>query len=263
MSWSMTRALVWKEWRESRLKFLALLGAFHLPLIGFVRAAYFLKRPEHDLLAFKMAEQHNLYATLFYQSAFAMTIGLFLVAFFGASAFAWDYEGNRVFFIFERPVSRAWFLSVKWTVYAAEALVSACVSLFTTQLFVYFFYNAEGSPVLAISEEQLTGVLQASVRGALWLAALGLGAFAWSFFFGAWFQKWWTALVAGGAAVGVFLALMYFRIYGWMLLRFTHETPVSIDRYAQLQALPLVLLLLAVVAAFAAAQYVFRRREIW
>jgi len=262
MSWMMTRALIWKEWRESRLKFLALLGAFHLPLIGFIRAAHFLKQPNHDLLAFKLAEQHNLYATLFYQSGFAITVGLFLLAFFGASAFAWDYEGNRVFFVCERPVSRGWFLSVKWTVYAIEALVSVCVSLFTTQLFVYFFYNADGSPLLAVSAQELTGVLQASVRGAVWLAALGLSAFALSFFFGASLQKWWTALVAGGAVVGLFLALMYFKIYGWMLLRFTHESPVSVDKYAELQTLPLVLLLLAGVVAYAAAQYVFRRKEI-
>lgn len=262
MNWRMARALVWKEWRESRLKFLALLGAFHLPLIGFVRAAYFLKRPAHDLLAFKIAEQHNLYATLFYQSAFTITVGLFLVAFFGASAFAWDYEGNRVFFMFERPIKRRWFLAVKWSVYALEALVSLCVSLFSTQILVYLFYNADGSPVLAISGDQLAAVLQASGRGAVWLAALGLFAFAWSFFFGAWFQKWWTALVAGGAVVGLFLALMYFRIYGWMFLSFTHESPVSIDRYAELHAAPLVVLLTAAIAAYAAAQLIFRRKEI-
>lgn len=262
MSWMMTRALAWKEWRESRLKFLALLGGFHLPLIGFIRVAYFLKQPAHDLLAFKVAEQRHLYATLFYQTAFTFTIGLFLIAFFGASAFAWDYENHRIFFVFERPVRRGWALSVKWVVYAAEAMVSVCISLFTTQLFVFLFYNAEGSPALAISGNQLAGVLQAAVRGAVWLAALGLAAFAWSFFFGALFQKWWTALVAGGTVVGLFLALMYFRIYSWMLLRFTHEMPVSLDAYAVLAAVPLSLLLVASAAAFVAAQYVFGRKEI-
>jgi len=263
MSWTMTRAVIWKEWRESRLKFLALLGAFHLPLIGFIRAAYFLKQPDHDLFAFRLVENQHLYATLFYQSGFAITVGLFLIGFFGASAFAWDYESNRVFFIFERPVNRGSYLWLKWAVYASEAVAAVCVSLFTTQLIVWLFYNADGSPLLAIPIEQLTAVFQASFRGAVWLAALGLAAFAWSFFFGAWFQKWWTALVAGGTVVGLFLALMYFRLYGWILLRFTHEPPVSLDNYAQLQAWPLVALLLSVVAACIAAQWVFRRREIW
>jgi hypothetical protein len=55
---------------------------------------------------------------------------------------------------------------------------------------------------------------------------------------------------------------MYLRIYGWMLQRFVHEQPLSLERYAPLQALPIFLLLLAVGVAYGATQYVFSRKEI-
>ncbi len=265
MTRSITKALLWKEWRESRLKFLALFLAFHLPLVGFLRFATLLKRPAHDLLAIEQMGHKILYATLFYQSAFNLTVGLFLLGFFAASAFAGEYEGNRLFFILERPVPRAAFLAVKSAVYGLEALVCISVSLLTSQLIVYLAYRMDGSPLLAIPGGDLADVATAGLRGMVWLGALGLVAFTCSFLFAVFFEKWWAGMAAGTITVAVLLYLLYFRIYQWMFFSFTHPSSAaspSIDDYARLEAVPLGLMLTAAFLIYGTAHSVFKRKEI-
>lgn len=265
MTWSITKALLWKEWRESRLKFLALLLAFHLPLVGFMRFATLLKKPSHDLAALEQMGQKILYATLFYQSAFNLTVGIFLLSFFAGSAFAGEYENNRLFFVLERPIRRRAFLAVKSAVYGLEALVCISASLFTTQLIVYLAYNLDGSPLLAIPPDDLADVTGAGLRGAVWLVVLGLAAFACSFLFGVYFEKWWAGMVAATITIAVLLYLLYFRIYDWMLFSFVHPDGAasrSIDNYARLEVLPLGLMLTAALLIYGAAHYVFERKEI-
>ncbi|RPI23318.1 MAG: hypothetical protein EHM61_20025 [Acidobacteria bacterium] len=265
MNGKMFRALLWKEWRESRLRFLALFCTFHLPLVFFYQAMRMLKGRQHDLFVFQIAAPRNMYATLFYQSAFNMTIGLFLIAFFAASAFSGEYEGNRLFFMFERPVRRGALLAVKWGVYMFEALVAICLSLFTSQLLVYLAYNADGSPVLAIPGEQLAEVLGACLRGAIWLAVLGAGAFGSSFLFAVVFPRWWTGMIAGTITVGTFLLFMYFRIYDWMFWAFTHQPGPAgppIEKYARLEGGPLLWLLVPALLCYAASHHFLKRKEI-
>ncbi len=265
MNWSIIKALLWKEWRESRFKLLALALALHLPLVGYIRLASLLKNPDREAPALKLMAANILNGILFYQSAFNLTVGLFLVSFFAASAFAGEFEGNRLFFVLDRPVRRPLFLAVKSVVYGLEALVCICTSLFTSQLFVYLTYNLEGSSALAIPVENLATGWSAGLRGAIWLGVLGLVAFACSFLFGILFEKGWAGMVAGTVTVAVFLYLLYFTIYDWMLFSFVHPsgaaTP-SIDNYARLEVLPLGLLLAAALLLYAAAQQAFRRKEI-
>ena len=89
MNRNILKALLWKEWRETRWKWLAFYAAFHIPAIIGTLIFVFNKWLRFDIMVMNnsMAKQY-LQSFLLVQSGFVITAGLFLIAFFAAGAVA-------------------------------------------------------------------------------------------------------------------------------------------------------------------------------
>jgi hypothetical protein len=91
------KAMVWKEWRETRWKWLAFAAAFHIPLVIAALVVTFRESARFDLYALSdaVAAQGFAFAIVF-QSGFLSTAGLFLLAFFavGSSGRSWTTRAS-------------------------------------------------------------------------------------------------------------------------------------------------------------------------
>ena len=107
MTKNILKAMLWKEWRETRWKWLAFALAFHIPL--FIACMVFTLREaaRFDLYALSdSVAAQALAVTLVAQSSFLITAGLFLLAFFAVGSIGAELDNRSMFFLFERPVRR-------------------------------------------------------------------------------------------------------------------------------------------------------------
>ena len=139
MTKAICKAMLWKEWRETRWKWLAFALAFHIPL-GIAALVVALREPARfDLyvLSDSVAAQ-VLDVTLIAQSGFLITAGLFLLAFFAVGSIGAELDNRSIFFLFERPVRRWHVLLFKYAVGAVQTTTCVGLSLLTTLTAVYF-----------------------------------------------------------------------------------------------------------------------------
>jgi len=252
------KALFWKEWRETRGRWLALLLAFHIPLaVGLLLA---LTQPANDPSAgVEAVAAHRVVVALFYQTAYSFTVGLFLIAFFAAGSFAGELERRQMYFTLDRPIRRAWLLAVKFGLGAAQSVIAVGASLVSTVTVSYAYAGGD------VAGASFSDALAASARGATWLALMALLVFSATFTLTVFFGKWWSGVVAGALALVTLLYFMYFRIYGWILYDLVHpavHSPPYLGAYAAWQAAPLMVMALLAGLFYAAAWWLFERKEL-
>jgi len=262
---AMLKAMLWKEWRETRWKWLAFALAFHIPL-GIATLMLALRESARfDLYALSDAVAAQvLEFALVFQSGFLITAGLFLLAFFAVGSVGAELDNRSIFFLFERPVKRWHVLLFKYAVGAVQATTCVGLSILTTVAAVYFVMAAASVNVtLAGSRGAFLLVVANGLRGAVWTMTIALMVYSATFLFSVWFEKWWIAVIAG--AVSLVLMFYYFGgdLFDWVINRtiVARRGEAALEFYGRLDPLPILLMLLVSTALYFASQYVFARKE--
>jgi ABC-type transport system involved in multi-copper enzyme maturation permease subunit len=265
----MLKALLWKEWRETRLKWLAFALAFHIPLFiaGLTMALRESARFDLYALSDSVAAQ-VLEVALVAQSGFLITAGLFLLAFFAVGSVGAELDNQSMFFLFERPIKRWQLLLFKYTVGAVQATTCVGLSILTTLAAIYLVTSLAATNVtLAGSWGAFVLIASNGLRGSAWTMVISLMVYSATFLFSVWFEKWWIAVIAG--AVSLVLMFYYFggNLIDWVISKAarTSEGPggggVNLEFYSRLEAGPIIAMLLVSAGLYMASQYVFSRKE--
>jgi ABC-type transport system involved in multi-copper enzyme maturation permease subunit len=267
MNREIVKALLWKEWRETRWKWLAFYIAFHIPALLGTLAFIFDRNFRFDVMVLSnpMTRQYlNIF--LVFQSGFAITAGLFLVAFYAASSVAPEIEGRQMFFLFERPVHRWLILLLKFLVGAAQMVLCIGLSILSSLLLGFTALVAvAGNVTLKGAWPEFFTVFSNGIRGSLWTAVIGLMVFAGTFIFSVLFEKWWVGVIAGGVAL---IGMFYFMgrsMFDWILTNVVNQPGgpenAKLDLYAQLNPTPMLVMLGLTVVFYGIAQLLFERKE--
>ena len=258
MTKSIMKAMLWKEWRETRWKWLAFALAFHIPL-GIAGLALLLRESvRFDLYALSDAvAAQALEFALVFQSGFLITAGLFLLAFFAVGSVGAELDNRSIFFLFERPVKRWHVLLFKYAVGDSD----------NADIINCSWSNSPSStvePLLLGETAVMRGeeMLANGLRGAVWTTVIALMVYSATFLFSVWFEKWWIAVIAGAVSlVGMFYYLGG-DLFEWVISRATRAPGgVNLEFYGRLELLPILVMLLVSTGLYLASQYVFARKE--
>jgi ABC-type transport system involved in multi-copper enzyme maturation permease subunit len=256
--------MLWKEWRETRWKWLAFACAFHIPL--FIGGLVMTFRPEarFDLYALSDAvAAQGFEIALIIQSVFLITAGLFLLAFFAVGSIGAELDNQSMFFLFERPVKRWHVLLFKYVVGAVQTTTCVGLSILSSLTVVYLVMAAAASNVtLAGAWGSFTLVASNALRGTVWTMVISLMVYSGTFLFSVWFEKWWIAVIAG--AVSLVLMFFFFgeKLIDWVIRRATpSDDTVNLELYGQLEPVPILGMLLISAGLYLASQYLFARKE--
>ncbi|HWS52504.1 MAG TPA: hypothetical protein VN228_00145, partial [Pyrinomonadaceae bacterium] len=247
MTRSMLKALLWKEWRETRWKWLAFAFAFHIPL-GIAGLVFWFKdTARFDLYAMSDAIAAGaLEVALVAQSAFLITAGLFLLAFFAVGSVGAELDNRSIFFLFERPIKRGHLLLLKYAVGAVQTTTCVGLSILTTITLTYLVAVAAASNVtLAGSLPAYAEVVSNGLRGSFWTMVIGLMVYSATFLFSVLFEKWWIAVIAGAVSlVGMFY---YFgeNLFDIIISAATRgkDGDVDLSLYGRLDPVPIIIML--------------------
>ncbi|HEX8291197.1 MAG TPA: ABC transporter permease [Pyrinomonadaceae bacterium] len=269
MTKSIMKAMLWKEWRETRWKWLAFAFAFHIPLFIAGLTFSLQEGTRFDLYALSDAVAAQvLEFALVAQSGFLITAGLFLLAFFAVGSIGAELDNRSMFFLFERPVRRWQVLLFKYAVGAVQTVTCVGLSLLSTLTVVYLLMAASATNVsLAGSWDAFVLIVSNGVRGAVWTTVIALMVYSATFLFSVWFEKWWIAVIAG--AVSLVLMFYYFgsNLIDWVISRAARQSEgpgdggINLEFYSQLEPLPILAMLLVSAGLYLASQYVFERKE--
>lgn len=265
MTGNILKAMLWKEWRETRWKWLAFAVAFHIPLCIAGLTFTLRESSRFDLYALSdSVAAQALEVTLVAQSAFLITAGLFLLAFFAVGSIGAELDNRSMFFLFERPVRRWQVLLFKYVVGAVQTTTCVGLSLLSTLTIVYFIAAAAATNVtLAGSWGAFTSVVWNGVRGSVWTMVIGLMVYSATFLFSVLFEKWWIAVIAG--AVSLVVMFYYFggKLFDWIISAATRGKggDVDLSLYGRLDPVPILVMLAISTALYFSAQYVFARKE--
>jgi ABC-type transport system involved in multi-copper enzyme maturation permease subunit len=259
------KAMLWKEWRETRWKWLAFALAFHIPLFiaGLTVALRASARFDLNALSDSVAAQ-VLEVALVAQSVFLITAGLFLLAFFAVGSIGSELDNRSMFFLFERPVRRWQVLLFKYGVGAVQTTTCVGLSILTTLAATYLLMAAAATNVtLAGSWGSFVLIISNGVRGTVWTMVIALMVYSATFLFSVWFEKWWIAVIAGAVSlVGMFY---YFggNLFDWIISAATRNKSgdVNLDLYGRLDPVPILVMLLVSAGLYFASQYVFAWKE--
>jgi ABC-type transport system involved in multi-copper enzyme maturation permease subunit len=265
----MLKAMLWKEWRETRWKWLAFAFAFHIPLgiAGLTMALRESARFDLYALSDSVAAQVLEFALVF-QSGFLITAGLFLLAFFAVGSIGAELDNRSMFFLFERPVRRWQVLLFKYVVGAVQTTMCVGLSLLSTLTVVYLVMAAAAANVtLAGSWGSFVLLVSNGVRGTVWTTVIALMVYSATFLFSVWFEKWWIAVIAG--AVSLVLMFYWFggNLIDWVISRAARTSDgvggggVNLEFYSRLEIVPILVMLLVSSGLFFASQYIFARKE--
>ena len=266
MTKAIMEAMLWKEWRETRWKWLAFALAFHIPLGIACLTMALRESARFDLYALSDAvAAQALEFALVFQSGFLITAGLFLLAFFAVGSVGAELDNRSMFFLFERPVKRWHVLLLKYVVGAVQATTCVGLSIMTTVALVYFAMAAAATNVtLAGSWDAFRMVVANGLRGTVWTMVIALMVYSATFLFSVWFEKWWIAVIAG--AISLVLMFYYFggNLVDWVISRATRNPGgdgINLEFYGRLEFVPILVMLLVSTGLFFASQYIFARKE--
>ena len=267
MTRQIMKAMLWKEWRETRWKWLAFALAFHIPLSIAALTLTLRESARFDLYALSDAVAGQvLELALVFQSGFLITAGLFLLAFFAVGSVGAELDNRSMFFLLERPVRRWQVLLLKYAVGALQTMTCVGLSLLTTLGVVYLVMAAAATNVtLAGSWGAFMLIVSNGLRGTVWTTVIALMVYSATFLFSVWFEKWWIAVIAG--ALALVLMFYYFgsNLIDWVISKAARtsgdDNGVNLELYGRLEPVPILAMLLISAGLYFASQYFFERKE--
>lgn len=266
MTGNILKAMLWKEWRETRWKWLAFAAAFHIPLFIAGLTVTLRESARFDLYALSDSVVSTvLEFALVFQSGFLITAGLFLLAFFAVGSIGAELDNRSMFFLFERPVRRWHVLLFKYAVGAVQTTICVGLSILSTLTAVYLLTAAMATNVtLGGAWGAFSTVASNGLRGTVWTMVISLMVYSATFLFSVWFEKWWIAVIAGAVS----LVLMFYsfgsNLIDWVVSRAARQSDgdgINLEFYSRLEAAPILAMLLVSAGLYLASQYVFARKE--
>lgn len=200
----MIRAIIWKEWREHRAKYLAYWLAFNAPIllvalaVGISAAA---RTPFADLSDSTVLKYLplTLGEPLLLATAFLLVTG-----FLAVGAFRHEIEDSSLFFVFEQPLSRHRYVAMKVLIGAIHVALAACFAILFATAAAYAMMLLSGRVTWAGSASAFYAVFAASARAVVWCSLISLIVFTGSALVSAVAPRWWMA-AAGSVGIAILL----------------------------------------------------------
>ena len=279
----MIRAIIWKEWREHRGKFIAYWAALNAPIllvalaVGISRAA---RTPFADLSDSTVLKYLPLALG---EPLLLATAWLLVTGFLAVATFSPEIENGSLFFVFEQPLSRRRYALTKLAIGGLHVALAACfATLFATSA-AYAMMLIGGKVTLAGSAGAFQAVLAASARASVWCLLISLIVFTGSALTSALAPRWWiaaagsvgitvlliglgsdffsfTADIAGGDPMSISAALNSGSAQWVTVSRALHLSEVR--AFAHWRALPLLVAVLFTVVFSAATPQLYARKQL-
>lgn len=202
------KAIFWKEWREHRWKYIVYWLALNFPILAVsagVGVSSGARAPFADL-ANATAMKYIGVALL--AEAFAVSMAfLFFTGFLAAATFSPELEDGSLFFVYEQPLSRTRYVSLK--------LLNGLLHVAAATMFAVLFAPLAASALTLISGRVtaaalsaiLGTVMMAAARAAVWCCLVSLVAFTGCALVTSLLPRWWMATVATVILIAVFISV--------------------------------------------------------
>jgi len=279
----MIHAIMWKEWREHRAKYLAYWLALNAPIlilalaVGISTAA---RTPFADLSVSTVLKYLPLSLV---ESLLLATLFLLVTGFLAVATFSPEIEDGSLFFVYEQPLSRKRYVAMKLLIGGIHVVLAACFATLFATAAAYAMMLLGGKVTWAGSATAFNAVLAASARAAVWCSLISLIVFTGSALVSALAPRWWIA-AAGSVGIAVLLVIL-----GGDFFSFTADIaqgdPMSIgmgfstgnaqwvtvsralhlsevNTFAHWRALPLLIAMLLTAVFSAAIPQIYARKEL-
>jgi ABC-type transport system involved in multi-copper enzyme maturation permease subunit len=279
----MIHAIIWKEWREHRAKYLAYWIALNAPIlivavaVGISTAA---RTPFADLSDSTVLKYLplTLGEPLLVATVFLLVTGCLAVA-----TFSPEIEDGSLFFVYEQPLSRKQYVAMKLLIGGIQVVLAACFATLFATAVAYAIMLLGGKVTWAGSTEAFRAVLAASARAAVWCSLISLIVFTGSALISALAPRWWIA-AAGAVGIAVLLVTLGSDFFSFTA-DITQAEPMSIsaglstgsaqwvtvsralhlsevNTFAHWRALPLLIAMLLTAIFSAATPQIYARKEL-
>ena len=279
----MIHAIMWKEWREHRAKYLAYWLALNAPIlilalaVGISTAA---RTPFADLSDSTVLKYLPLSLV---ESLLLATLFLLVTGFLAVATFSPEIEDGSLFFVYEQPLSRKRYVAMKLLIGGIHVVLAACFATLFATAAAYAMMLLGGKVTWAGSATAFNAVLAASARAAVWCSLISLIVFTGSALVSALAPRGWIA-AAGSVGIAVLLVIL-----GGDFFSFTADIaqgdPMSIgmgfstgnaqwvtvsralhlsevNTFAHWRALPLLIAMLLTAVFSAAIPQIYARKEL-
>jgi hypothetical protein len=215
----MIRAIIWKEWREHRAKYVAYWLALNAPVllvalaVGVSRAA---RTPFADLSDSTVLKYLPL---AFAEPLLLATVFLLVTGYLATTTFRPEIEDGSLFFVYEQPLSRRRYVAMKLLIGGFHAVVAVCFATLFVTAAVYAMMLLSGKVTWAGSAGAFQAVLAASGRAAVWCAPISLVVFTACALVSALAPRWW---MAAAGSIGITILMIF---AGWSFFDFTADMP--------------------------------------
>jgi hypothetical protein len=279
----MIGALIWKDWREHRAKYLFYWVALNTPILAV--AAVLAVSPGARTPFADLSDGTALkYLPLALGVPLVVsTLLLLATGYLAVATFTPEIEDRTLLFVSEQPVSRQRYVAMKLLIGGVQVVLAVSFAALFAAVVAYGMMLASGRVTAAGTAGAFYAVLGAAARGAVWSSLISLIVFTGSALVAALVPRWWLA-AAGSVALTVLLL-----IYAHDFFSFTADINdndvmsitmglhsgswdwVSVSRpwhlaevasFAQWRALPLAVAALAAAAFSAAIAQIYGRKEL-
>jgi ABC-type transport system involved in multi-copper enzyme maturation permease subunit len=200
----MIGAIIWKEWREHRAKYLAYWLVLNAPILlvaltlGISKAA---RTPFADLSDSTVLKHLPLALG---EPVLLATAFLLVTGFLAVATFSPEIEDGSLFFVYEQPLSRQRYAAMKLLLGGFHVVLAACFATLLATVAAYAMLLLSGKATLAGSSGAFYAVMAASARAAVWCSLISLIVFTGSALVSALAPRWWMA-AAGSVVITVLL----------------------------------------------------------
>jgi ABC-type transport system involved in multi-copper enzyme maturation permease subunit len=200
----MIGAIIWKEWREHRAKYIAYWLALNAPILLVALAVGISKTARTPFADLSDGTVLKYLPLALGEPVLLATAFLLVTGFLAMATFSPEIENGSLFFIYEQPVSRQQYVAMKLLFGGFHVVLAACFATLFAAAAGYSMMLLGGKVTLAGSSGAFQAVLAAAARAAVWCSLISLIVFTGSALVAAVAPRWWMA-AAGCVAITVLL----------------------------------------------------------
>lgn len=189
----MIRAIVLKEWREHRSKYLGYWFTLNTPVLVLALALGLTSAARVPFADLSDANSMKYLPLSLIESLLVASIFLILTGYLAVATFAPEIEDHSLFFMFEQPLSRAKYAAIKLLNGAGHVVLGTCSAVLLFPIVTWGIMLLSGKVTVAGSSQALGLVMALAGRAAVWSALLSLAAFTASALISALVPRWWLA----------------------------------------------------------------------
>ena len=188
----MIRAIVWKEWRENRWKYITLWLVFNAPILLLALALALIpgaRMPFADLTNRTIMK----YLPLALGESYLVATGFLLATALVAIATFLPDVTEKVFFLFEQPLSRRQYVGAKLLNGWVHVALAVCCAILLAPAAVYAMMLIGGRVTLSGTGAVFVAIFGAAARALAWCSLVSLIVFTGSALIAVLVRRWWLA----------------------------------------------------------------------